>query len=191
MRSSQNPWFMVHVVMLINMPNAWLMANAANIFQRSFVSNLFMVIRATLFMHTLTMVTLLKRLFMARHMYLTIIMLFLTIPISVQSTSAISMWTFVPQSKQPSIFTSIFTRDMIGQPLRLQVIKKGMKSKNTWMHDISLLLKVTGTFLNILCMQNHPVCNVCQFIYQTKISFITIQMMMLMRSWIEHLERLH
>src|ERR1700733_15710451 len=92
----------------------------------------------------------------------------------------------IAQSKQSSIFTSIFTRDMIGQPLRFQVIKKGMRSKNTWMHNLSLLLKVTGTFLNILCMQNHPVCNVCQFIYQTKISFITIQMMMLMRSWIEH-----
>jgi len=81
-------------------------------------------------------------------------MLFLTVLICLQDTTAISMWRFVLLFKPLNTFTNTSTRAMTGQLWRF-LIRIGMRSKNIWIPDISLLLNPVGAFLNSICIKNH------------------------------------
>ena len=60
-----------------------------------------------------------------------------------------------------------------------------MRSKSILMPDIFQLLKVVGTFLNFQCIQNLLLYIDCLFTWKTSNWYITMLMMMLMRSWEE------
>src|SRR5258705_1380775 len=108
MRSLPKIWFMVHVVLSILMPNAWLMEDVQSSFPRNFVKPLILVMMAIQSMLDLTMGAFLKK--MATDMITE--MLFHTILICLQNTTAISMWKFVLLFMQSNIFTSTFTKVM-------------------------------------------------------------------------------
>src|SRR6266850_3340070 len=151
---------MVHVVLRSLMLNVWLMGDAQNIFPRSSGKQLILVMMVIPIMQGLTMASLLKRM----GTYMTIGMLFHTTPIFLQDITVISMWRFVLLFKLSNTSTNTFIKGMTELLWRFLQIKREMRSKNTWIQDISLLLNLAGTYLNLACMQNIHLSCACLFI---------------------------
>src|SRR5882762_7445055 len=89
-------WSMVHVVMLNQMQSAWWMVIAANDIERSFAKIPSMVMMVIQSMLGQTMGGPSRKM----ALFMTTGMLYLIMHISVQNTTATSMWRFVQQLKQ-------------------------------------------------------------------------------------------
>jgi hypothetical protein len=90
------------------------------------------------------------------------------------SIGVTSIWSPLPQSKQSSTFTNMYTRDMTAPLWPLALLK--MRLSSIWMHAMSVYVRQTGIFTSLRFRTISSVFCVLQFIFPSsrQLSFILI-----------------